>query len=52
MTGYTVVINHQGETARLPCESIEEAQMVRRSFINWGGLGYDINIVVDKLVKV
>jgi hypothetical protein len=47
MTVYTVVINHQGETASLTCESMEEAQMVRRSFINWGGFGYDINIVVD-----
>lgn len=41
---YTVVINHQGETVRLSCESFEEAQMVRRSFIHWGGLGYDIAI--------
>ena len=44
---YIVVINHQGETARLACQSLEEAQMVRKSFINWGGLGYDIDIVVD-----
>ncbi len=41
---YTVVINHNGETARLACQSMEEAQMVRQSFINWGGLGYDIYI--------
>ena len=41
---YTVVINHQGETACLPCATLEEAQLVRRSFINWGGMGYDIDI--------
>jgi len=41
---YTVVINHQGEIARLPCATLEEAQLVRSSFIHWGGLGYDICI--------
>lgn len=45
---YTVVINHNGETARLACSSWEEARMVRSSFIHWGGLGYDINIVKDE----
>jgi hypothetical protein len=43
---YTVIINHAGEVVRLACETMEEAQMVRRSFINWGGMGYDIRIEV------
>jgi hypothetical protein len=46
-TAYAVVINHLGETARLACHSLEEAQMVRQSFVNWGGFGYDIEIVTD-----
>ncbi len=41
---YTVVINYRGETARLACATLEEAQMVRNSFVNWGGVGYDIFI--------
>jgi len=41
---YIVIIKHEGEEARLPCHTLEEAQLVRRSFINWGGLGYDIAI--------
>lgn len=41
---YTVVIKHRGETAQLLCSTLEEAQMVRRSFVHWGGLGYDIEI--------
>ena len=36
---YYVVIEHDGETARLECESLEEAQMVRRSFVNYGKYG-------------
>ena len=36
MAPYTVVINHEGETARLDCETLEEAQQVRRSFVNYG----------------
>jgi hypothetical protein len=43
---YTVVINHAGEEVRLDCDTMEEAQLVRRSFVNWGGLGYDIRIEV------
>ena len=42
---YTVVIRFQGDLARLPCDSLAEAQMVRTSFINWGGMGYDIEIL-------
>lgn len=41
---YTVIIKYAGEEARLPCLTMEEAQLVRRSFINWGGMGYDIAI--------
>ena len=41
---YSVVINCNGEQAVLECSTMEEAIMVRRSFINWGGMGYDITI--------
>ena len=41
---WTVVITHEGDIARLTCNSLEEAQLVRSSFIHWGGLGYDIVI--------
>jgi hypothetical protein len=41
---YTVVIQHRGETARLPCATRVEAEQVRQSFVNWGGMGYDIRI--------
>lgn len=34
---YYVVIEHQGDTARLECDSLEEAVRVRQSFVNWGG---------------
>jgi hypothetical protein len=33
---YTVVIQQDGEFARLDCETLEEAQLVRRSFVNYG----------------
>jgi hypothetical protein len=33
---YTVIIEHDGETARLECSSLAEAQEVRRSFISYG----------------
>ena len=33
---YTVVIVQDGETARLDCSTLEEAQEVRRSFVNYG----------------
>ena len=33
---YTVVIQQDGDTARLPCASYEEAVQVRQSFVNWG----------------
>jgi hypothetical protein len=41
---YTVIINHAGEEARLACDTMEEAQMIRRSFVHWGGMGFDIRI--------
>ena len=41
---YTVVINHNGESARLSCFTLAEAELVRQSFVNWGGMGYDICI--------
>jgi hypothetical protein len=43
---YAVIIRHAGEEVRLDCDTFEEAQMVRRSFIHWGGMGFDINIEV------
>jgi hypothetical protein len=43
---YTVIIKHAGEEARLDCDTMEEAQIVRRSFVNWGGIGFDIRIEV------
>ncbi len=43
---YSVIIDHAGEVVRLDCETMEEALMVRRSFVNWGGMGYDIRIEV------
>jgi len=33
---YTVVILQDNDIARLPCESLEEAQRVRQSFLNYG----------------
>lgn len=44
---WTVVINHKGDIARLPCVSRKEAELVRQSFVNWGGMGYDIRVVVE-----
>lgn len=44
---YTVVINHQGEQARLVCDTRAEAERVRQSFVNWGGMGYDITIEAE-----
>ncbi len=41
---HTVIIRHAGEEAHLSCASLEEARLVRQSFINWGGMGYDIRI--------
>ena len=41
---YIVVIQHLGDTARLSCATLQEAELVRRSFVNWGGMGYDICI--------
>ena len=32
---YYVVIEQDGETARLACSTLEEAHQVRRSFENW-----------------
>lgn len=33
---YTVVILQDGEQARLDCATLEEAQQVRQSFVNYG----------------
>jgi hypothetical protein len=33
---YFVIVKQDGDTARLECETWEEAQMVRRSFVNYG----------------
>lgn len=33
---YNVVIVQDGDTARLPCASYEEAVQVRQSFVNYG----------------
>lgn len=41
---YTVIIKHAGAEARLSCQTMEEAELVQRSFMNWGGLGYDLYI--------
>jgi hypothetical protein len=41
---YTVIIRYQDEEARLECSTVEEARMVRQSFVNWGGMGYDISV--------
>lgn len=43
---YFVIIEQDGETARLECESLEEAQMVRRSFVNYGKCS-DVRIEVE-----
>lgn len=34
---YYVIIEHEGDSARLECATLEEALEVRRSFVNWGG---------------
>ena len=36
MINYTVVILQDGETAQLECTTLEEAQLVRQSFVNYG----------------
>jgi hypothetical protein len=46
MMNYAVVICHAGEQVRLACDTMEQAQIVRRSFVNWGGMGFDIRIEV------
>lgn len=33
---YIVVIEQDGGTARLECATLEEAQQVRQSFVNYG----------------
>lgn len=33
---YFVIVEQDGDIARLECETLEEAQMVRRSFVNYG----------------
>lgn len=46
MTKYTVVITHLGEQARLDCATLEEAQLVRQSFVNYGQY-QEVDIEVD-----
>lgn len=36
MITYVVVILQDGEYARLECETLKEAQLVRQSFVNYG----------------
>jgi hypothetical protein len=43
---YIVIIEQDGETARLQCETLEEAQIVRRSFVNYGKCN-DVRIEVE-----
>ena len=45
MNKYTVVILKDGETARLECATLQEAQSVRQSFINYGCQ----EIVIEKI---
>jgi hypothetical protein len=46
LTKYTVVITHLGEQARLDCATLEEAQLVRQSFVNYGQY-QEVDIEVD-----
>jgi len=50
LTKYTVVITHNGEQARLDCATLEEAQQVRRSFVNYGKC-QEVRIEVDNGLK-
>ena len=43
---YTVVILQDGGQARLSCSSLEEAQQVRQSFVNYGKC-QEVTIEVD-----
>jgi len=45
---YFVIVEQDGDTARLECETLEEAQKVRRSFVNYGKCS-DIRIEVNKI---
>lgn len=33
---YFVIVEQDGNTARLECKTLEEAQMIHRSFLNYG----------------
>lgn len=46
---YTVVILQDGETARLACATLEEAQQVRQSFVNYGKC-QEVRIEVEESV--
>lgn len=46
---YTVMILQDDETARLPCATLEEAQQVRRSFVNYGKY-QEVRIEVEETV--
>ena len=43
---YFVIIEQDGETAQLVCKTLEEAQMIRRSFENYGKCA-DVRIEVE-----
>ena len=43
---YTVVILHNGEVARISCNTLKEAQQVRESFVNYGKY-QEVKIEVD-----
>ena len=43
---YTVVILQDGGQARLSCSTLEEAQQVRQSFVNYGKC-QEVTIEVD-----
>lgn len=44
-----VVITYQNQVARLSCKSMDEARLVRQSFVNWNGMGQDI--IIEKMSK-
>ena len=44
---YFVIVEQDGDTARLACETLEEAQMVLRSFVNYGKCS-DVRIEVKE----
>ena len=45
---YIVVITDKGETARLPCSTLDEAQNLKQAYLNWGG--YE-QVTIEQEVK-